>query len=497
MPAGFYFEHPSKASTLAVVVGRLSAVTAPTLLSFRGILWVVEQEGQGTWPEGVPEPVARVGLAEGAFSAVAAALESFVARDVRSLPAVLISDAAAAAPLCAEALAEITAVFRSVGATRMTRQLDGYAWQKHVLHNMADYIRHRLPDFWEGALAGLPAVICGAGPSLDVSASFLKKVHHEVVVFSADSALRALSRQGVAVDFGVSIDVAKVPEQCLAGVTSPPLWMVLSSLSPPEWAQVSAVGRRLFCSSLQVTVDWLRGQGVARSGVLAEENCGVTALALARFLGCGPIYLLGMDQALDEKNQQRRHHEGVSAELYAASGFNPDISFPRVPGNYARTVPTHLGADLQALNASLSEWPEGLVYNVTDRGARLSNTTLVAPQHWRVASQGPPKAGRIGALKISVEPEANVALVLARVRSVAEARLPEVEALVAVAAQRDPVQIRNAFCALFKNQAFARLLGAFALKVMPHLFPPLEEEPVFWLQLVEECQSLTRLMTKV
>lgn len=495
MPAGFSHEQPTDGATLAVVVGRLSAATLPKLRGFRGVLWLVDSAGLATWPTGLPSPVAWVELPVAGPTVIETALDAFVRHDARRLPTVLVTEAASTDAACAAALGEITPVLRGIRTARVTRQLDGFKWQKHVLQNLAGYVRQRLPATWAGALAGCPAVICGAGPSLDVTGPLLKNVADRAVIFAADSALGALAKQGVVADFGVSVDVSKVPEKCLAAVTQPPRWLGLANLSPPRWSQVplAAGGGRFFCSSRQVTVDWLASLGVVPTAVPVGDNCGATALALARFLGCSPIYLCGMDQALDEQNQQRRHHQAVSAELYAQSGFSAEVKHPRVPGNYAATVPTHIEPDWRALNMFLAQWPTGLVFNVIDRGARLDNTTLVAPGEWVLAGGGEAKAARLGALELTGLAEPHVSAVLARVRTVAQARRTQVEGLAATLAHGGPAAVQAGFRALLADDEFARLMGAFSLKLMPHLFPPVEGDAAFWQTLVAECEELTRL----
>jgi len=294
----------------------------------------------------------------------------------------------------------------------------------------------------------------------------------------------------------VSVDVSKVPDKCLAGVSELPHWMCLANISPPEWGQAPLSGGAFFCSGRQVTADWLAGQGVTRTAVEVGENCGVTALALARFLGCAPIYLFGMDQALDDNDLQRRHHQVVSEDLYVESGFNAEVRHPRVPGNYEQTVSTHIESDWRALNAALAEWPEGLVFNVIDRGARLTNTTLVAPDQWVLGGGGGEKTKRVGALTLPSS-EFQLEAVLARVREVARARFSQVDALVAKLAQGGPIAAQEGFRPLMADREFAQLMGAFSLKLMPHLFPPVEGSVAFWQELVAECRELTLLAAEL
>ncbi len=497
MPAGFCFEQPTEGATLAIVVGSLNAETVPTLLRYRAILWFVSPLDRATWPAGLPEPFRVVEIPVSAPNVIDDALEAFVRRDPLRLPTVLLGAAVMRDAAAADALGTITPALRRILTNRVTRQRDGFFWQRNILSNLSAYARRRLPAEWAGALAGFPAVVCGAGPSLDLTGPLLKNWASRAVVFSADSALGALARQGVVADFGVSVDVSKVPQKCLECVPEPPRWLVLANLSPPSWSQVPVAGGIVFCSSRQVTVDWLQQQGVARTLVPVVDNCGVTALALARFLGCAPIYLLGMDQSLDENDAQRRHFQGVNVELYTQSGFNAEMRHPRVPGNYALTVPTHIQADWQALNNLLDSWPQGLVVNVTDRGARLNNTTLMAPGDWRLPAGGDAKAPRLEGLTLLSPPEEPLAAILMRVRAVAQSRLAQIEAFAAMVAKGGPPLAKQGFRELFMDADFASLMGAFSLKLMPYLSSPFEGDVGLWEGLVAECLELTRLAAQL
>ncbi|MBC7368204.1 MAG: DUF115 domain-containing protein [Undibacterium sp.] len=229
-----------------------------------------------------------------------ALVERFLRRDPRHLPPLYVTagtDGSAYA-----AIIEAThPALESAHGTRLTRQKDGFIWQKHVLRNAPAYIGQRLPAAWAGALHGLPAFICGAGPSLDVSLPALAAAADRAVIFSADSALRALARHGVAADFAVSIDAAKVPEKCLPS-THLPVRAVLASVSPSAWQTALPAAQTFFLSGPQVTHDWFATRGVPRTALAVAESCVCTALRLAHHLGCDPIYLFGMDLAFDPAN---------------------------------------------------------------------------------------------------------------------------------------------------------------------------------------------------
>jgi hypothetical protein len=351
-----------------------------------------------------------------------------------------------------------------------------------------------MPETWRNALEGQPAFICGAGPSLNVSIDCVAAHHGNAIVLAADSALRALAQRGVRADFAVSIDAAKIPEKCLPPDSDHlPLCVMLSAVSPPAWLAHAAATKTFFLSSNQLTLDWLATQGVARTALAASENCGSTALDLARFLGCAPIYLFGLDLALDAANPAVRHHAGVDASIYTESGFDAAQQHPTVPGNYAERVPTFAPTDWRALDQRLAGWPAGLVFNVNDRGARFRNTTLVHPRHFSFAgATHPAKVVPLARLAAS---EASSAPTQAceRIRAIGERALREVAPLRSALAAQGPSGAVMQFRRWIADKDSAQAFGAFSLKLMPHLLPPTEGNAAFWSALIDEFSALAEI----
>jgi len=481
-------------ATTCVVLGRMTAGSPLDLAAFRAVLWCVDDGGRGEPPlvaAGAPLLAVRVETA----GALDAALGDFLRRDARHLPSVYVmadaleARAAAYQPSMAVLFAELEGQHRA----RVTRQQDGFRWQQHVIRNLPFYARRRVPALWRDALRGLPAVVCGAGPSLDVSGPKLAALAPGCVVFAADSALRALARHGVAADFAVSIDVAKLPEKCLPESHRPPR-VILSAVSPPEWNDALPNGSAAYAASRQITTDWLAAAGVGRPPLTATETCGSTALDLARFLGCAPIHLFGMDLALSAK---QRHAAGADRSIYAASGFVAEQAFPEVPGNYSPTVPTHALTDWRDLDARLAEWPPGLVFNVNDRGARLRNATLVHPD--RLTSLPPADKARALAALSAPETADPVVLenALAPVRAAGQGIGAALPGLRAALTRGSPEAVIVGLRGLLADGNTGRALGAYALKLMPHLLPPTEGDIAFWQTQLDELTELSLLMQAV
>jgi hypothetical protein len=481
VPSGEFHLQSYPGATTAIAIGPLPAEALALLPPVRALLWIAAETSVAP-----PLPAGTTLHRATALTrtAVAPELERLLRLDARHLPSVLTP--LAVDPELIPVIALVADVLEQNHRARVTRQRDGFRWQQHVLANLGAYARQPLPATWANSLSGRPAVVCGAGPSLDVSAARLAPVAEQVVIFAADSALHTLAKHGITADFVVSVDVAKEPAKCLpAGYI--PRHTVLSPVSPPAWSAAVSPGSVHFVASNQITTEWLAAQDVPRPPLAVAENCGVTALVLARWLGCAPLHLFGLDLALAPGAQ--RHTSGADTSLYTQSGFDAGQSYPEVAGNYAEKVPTHVIGDWRALERRLADWPAGLVVNVNDRGARLSNTTLLAPAQFTLKGAGA-KADWLAALAGAAAAD-NVIAPLARLQAAGlqcTAIMPHLRAALHSAGPAILVPLLRRILA---DETTSRMLGGFALKLMPHLLPPIEGDDAFWTGLLDELGELS------
>ena len=492
--SGLLLEQSVPGATTCLLIGDLPAAAGPDLGRYQAVLWWADRDPGQTLPAGLSRDRVQIGRpGRVAPAEITPVLERFIRLNPRVLPSFFITAAIGGpnAGVYQEIITAAHAQLESSRRSRLTRQQDGFAWQKHILQNAADYTRHRLPATWAGALRGLPAFVCGAGPSLDVSIAGLATHADHAVIFAADSALRALARHGVAADFAVSTDAAKVPGKCLPADCAPAR-VVLASVSPPAWQDALPADRRLFLSGHQLTDDWLAAQGIARTGVAAAESCGSTALELAHHLGCDPIHLFGLDLAVDQANQARRHQQDADPALYVKSNYDATVQLPRVPGNYAETVPCFALGDWRELDARLAARTGVRIFNVNDRGARLRGTTLVHPDQFSPASTAGSKQARLAALPGS-DPEPAAGAALARIAAVGARGQQALPGLRQALERGGPAALATAFLPVVLDAETGRAFGAFALKLMPHLVPPIEGDGAFWQSLLNEFEELATL----
>ncbi len=125
--------------------------------------------------------------------------------------------------------------------------------------------------------------------------------------------------------------------------------------------------------------------------------------------------------------------------------------------------------------------PENFVFNVTDRGARLRNTTLVAPGNFSSPAATAEKSPRLTALPPPAPLDAQIwSHVREKIRSTA-AR---------AAAMRE-------LAPLFRDPEISRLFGNYALKAMPHLLRTGTPDAALLAQLRDECAQLLALARDV
>lgn len=166
----------------------------------------------------------------------------------------------------------------------------------NALKNLQMLPSARLGPSVEGKCAGIPAIVCGAGPSLNAALPLLATLKERALLIAGGSAVRALTAHGIAPHLQAHID------------PQPPRRRFLEqdSFEVPVFYQ----GR--FCSALlsltQGPLFWMPDSGsyplegwlAAECGIFSERfDAGWTVAnfctAIAAHLGCSPIIFVGMD----------------------------------------------------------------------------------------------------------------------------------------------------------------------------------------------------------
>jgi hypothetical protein len=320
-------------------------------------------------------------------------VESRVMRhiDLRKAPAIRIFDRP---PPSAEDGAFYEAALRRVmenvhlGVFNLGTMIDrGALWQHNTLCNLPHLIAQPGVAALKGVLAGKPAIVLGAGPSLNDALGPLAEVADRFVVIATGTALRAARQAGIRPDLVVAVDGSHLTAPQFA-TPCEDLYLVCSSLVYPP---VIPRFRGIFSVSLAANPlsRWLDGFGAPKGGLVAAGTVTTTALDLALHLGCGPILVTGFDLSFREDGTTHASHT-----MYHGSRLDP-ATLVRVPGNAGGDVPTTDQFRCYILLAEeyVAAHPEARWVNVTAGGARIRGMEVRPPAELAsLAAAGPADA---------------------------------------------------------------------------------------------------------
>ena len=493
MPEGFLKQNYDPEATTSIIIGRLDAGCREAAFpGQKAVLWITDSTEAEFAPANIPpDQLHPLCITPQSIEAVIEALEKFCLIDPRNIPSLYITQAA---HTCEAVLPEILAHLSTTQRTRLTRQQDAFTWQRQLLQNLPHWLSRRLPVAWEGALEGIPANIIGAGPSIDHTGPLIAQ--SPGIVISADSALHRLQQLGLQPDFIVSTDAFKTPENCLPE-SHTARRVILSSISPPNWTLPQYGTETLFITGRQITEDWIATLGLAPTPFASTESCGSTALELARFLGCSPIHLFGIDLAANPDAPGQIRSEAIVDFEHQKNQRTPETVLPRVPGNFHDEVQTHVLPDLHALNARLANWPVGLVLNINDRGAKLANTPAIHPDQFQPALCPADLSTRLDSLAPPDNAAAQLQTACAAFQLIGQAIHEQLTPLRTQLHSPGPDKLAETLRGMWAQDEIAQAFGAWSLKLFPHLVPPINRSIDFWGSLLGEMEVLAQRMRSI
>jgi len=145
---------------------------------------------------------------------------------------------------------------------------------------------------------GLPAIVVGAGPSLDANLPVLDALQKRALLIAVDTAVRPLLTAGIRPHLVVSVDPSDENARHLSDLPDVSgLWLVgEGSLTPRIFPQFS--GRTfVYKVSHHEPWPWLAELGADRAKLETWGSVLTTAFDLARRAGCNPIVFAGADLA--------------------------------------------------------------------------------------------------------------------------------------------------------------------------------------------------------
>lgn len=314
--------------------------------------------------------------------------------------------------LCEEARLAVEQGRLRAGLDRANRQAKHRQWWRHLVDNFKLVLD--LPDVsgLAGAYAGRPALVVGAGPSLDQSLPWLVGCRDKALVLAASSALGPLARLGVAPHLALALEAKDESRQFAGADPSKTLLAAASSGSAAHFANWPGL-KSIF--HLQPWVAELVGTGLP---LPSGGHVTSAAFALAILMGCDPVILVGQDLAY---SGGRSHAQGVPGRPQEAPDRGPQVE--AIGGGQVETSEVMLGYITWYQEAAAYLHRGGVarrVINASAQGARLGGfehldlaralaSLPAGPQPWptlvQALSQVPRPAGPALGQRLRAEQE--------------------------------------------------------------------------------------------
>ncbi len=180
---------------------------------------------------------------------------------------------------------------------------------------------------WKDQFKDVPAILCGAGPSLEQVYPELKKLEDKALILAGGSTITALSASGIKPHLLYAIDPNPEEFTRLAFHTAYDVPLLFGCrLEPNVFYSHSGPIGYFVTGTGGALEEWmeekLRIKDYEVLKGLGEEALSVTTVAFmtAIYLGCNPIILAGVDLAYKEG---KRYAEGVISDLQCALEEKP------------------------------------------------------------------------------------------------------------------------------------------------------------------------------
>lgn len=231
-------------------------------------------------------------------------------------------------------------------------------------YSLADYVL-KLP-------MQMPAIIVGAGPSLEKNVHELKRAKGKALIISIDSSVKILLKEGIVPDINFTIDARK-PLSVFEGEEVSKIPLCLSGMARMEAAE-SQKGKLLFSGEDGYVKSLMNEYGKQRIELLSGGTVTQSAFSMALLAKLNPIILVGQDLAYtdDMTHAHGSHRTDVQVNEKDCEG---DAWVEDINGNMLRTAPNML-LYKKWFEERIVQYPDVEVINATEGGAKIEGAQV-------------------------------------------------------------------------------------------------------------------------
>lgn len=202
----------------------------------------------------------------------------------------------------ADAMTAAEAVIRRIvgdaRANAEARKAHAGRYLLHTLANAPGIAREGNASALFNAFTGLPAIVVGAGPSLDGALAALDACRERAIIIACDTAARPLLSVGISPHFIIAVDPAEANALHLSALHNPrSSWLVAEGSVHPNGLSAFEGRTFIFNVSHHEPWPWFESLGLGRGRIAAWGSVATSAMDLAIQMGCTSIYFAGLDFA--------------------------------------------------------------------------------------------------------------------------------------------------------------------------------------------------------
>lgn len=217
-----------------------------------------------------------------------------------------------------------------------TMVYDAQNWEFNSLKNLHSIVNAPSLEVLKGRYKGLPLVLVAAGPSLDESIPFLKKVQDKAIIVSMNSSFRTLVKNHIHSHFTLAVDPRQTTFQGFEGVDPQDTYLITTYFVNPSVIDHFKNQFLTWDYPLQVCEYVFKNLHFKKGPYLnADGTVAAVVGDLAHFLGCQKVCLVGQDLAVLNNGQT---HTSDSIYHDDNSLFMDTQDCRKCPGNTSNFV---------------------------------------------------------------------------------------------------------------------------------------------------------------
>ena len=179
---------------------------------------------------------------------------------------------------------------------------------RNTLTNLPSLLGEADAGSLAGAFEGRPAIVVGAGPSLDVNVEALRPFQSSCLIVAADTAVVPCVKGGLTPHLAVALDPSLDNARHLTRMAVPESVHLVCEASVDASVPRAFGGRTFFFRvGRHAPWPWLEAAGVRLATLDAWGSVVTSALDLAVRAGCSPIIFAGLDLAFTRGQNYCRH----------------------------------------------------------------------------------------------------------------------------------------------------------------------------------------------